>query len=241
MIKKLKNQQGSYTLEALISLTAFVIVIMLAYMQVKAVIAEQIMQHAVDNISQQVASYVYIIDRAGLVLQHSDDELQNTNGLITTTTKNFNDMSGLISKIFSSGEVNSGTAKDISSSFSTFIDGVVTGIQKIDVKKEGKEAAKQLGEDLIKTASNYGMSKLYDLLLDCYLPMDRADFCKVFNIKPESISFSSSRIFPTNKNNSIFVAVSYDAYPAYRFANVGEHRVIKCAYTAAWVKSNAND
>lgn len=73
---------------------------MLAYMQVKAVIAEQIMQHAVDNISQQVASYVYIIDRAGLVLQHSDDELQNTNGLITTTTKNFNDMSGLISKIF---------------------------------------------------------------------------------------------------------------------------------------------
>lgn len=62
MIKKLKNQQGSYTLEALISLTAFVIVIMLAYMQVKAVIAEQIMQHAVDNISQQVASYVYIID-----------------------------------------------------------------------------------------------------------------------------------------------------------------------------------
>ena len=40
------DEKGSYTLEALIALTSFVIVIMLVYSQVKAVIGEQIIQHA---------------------------------------------------------------------------------------------------------------------------------------------------------------------------------------------------
>lgn len=240
MIQNLKKQQGSYTLEALISLSAFLLVIMLAYMQVKALIAEQIMQHAVCDMSQQVASYVYILDRAGLVIQHSDDELSDTNNLITTTTKNFQDMSGLVTKVFSSGDINSGTAKEMSDSFSMFIDGIVTGIQEIDWEKQLTDAGKEIGDDLLKSISNQCMNGLYGHMLESYLPMDLKSFCKVFNIKEGSISFEESRVFPSDANNSIFVAVSYEAYPAFRFANVGEHKVVKCAYTAAWVKSNAN-
>jgi len=238
-MEKLRKQNGSYTLEALISLTAFVLVIMLAYMQVKAVIAEQIMQHAVNNISQQVASYVYVLDRAGLVIQHAEDELSDTNTLVNTTVSNFNEMSEVVSGIFSSKEINSGTAKDVSSSFTKFIEGIVNGIQNNDWKAQGKSALLLAGDDMTKQIANYGMGALYPLLLENYLPMDKASFCKVFNIKEDSISFELSKVFPTEKNNSIFVAVSYDAYPAYRFADIGERKVIKCAYSAAWVKSNA--
>ena len=240
MIQNMKKQQGSYTLEALISLTAFLLVIMLAYMQVKAVIAEQIMQHAVNDMSQQMASYVYILDRAGLVIEHSEDELSDTNSLIGTTASNFSEMSGVVSKIFSSGEVNSGTAKDMSDSFSKFVDGIVTGIKNTDWKGQAKDAGKLLADESLKKIANTGMDALYPLLLENYLPMDKASFCKVFNIREDTISFKLSRVFPTTDNNSVFIAVSYNAYPAFRFANVGEHKVIKCAYSAAWVKSNAN-
>ena len=50
---------------------AMVIAIAFVYSQIKVVICESIMQHAVDNMALEMSSYVYIIDKLGLI-SHSE-------------------------------------------------------------------------------------------------------------------------------------------------------------------------
>lgn len=258
------DEKGSYTLEALIALTSFVVVIMLVYSQVKAVIGEQIIQHAVNDIAKQVSSYVYVLDRAGLVIQHAADENQGINKLgstiddtIKTAQGNIGQMSDLLGTIFKGDD--SGKAMNIGDTFKQFADGIQKGysdaksgitdagqqIKNMDWKKEGKDAAVAAADNALKMAANLGLKELYGALLNCYLPMEQEKFCKFFCIKQmdngKYFDFSLSKAFPNSDNNSIFVAVTYSQYPQYRFANVGERKIVKGAYTAAWVKSNAHE
>lgn len=251
------DEKGSYTLEALIALTSFVIVIMLVYSQVKAVIGEQIIQHAVNDIAKQVSSYVYVLDRAGLVIQHSKDENQGINKLgstidstIDTTKKNIGQMSDLLGDIFKGDD--SGKAMNIGDTFKQFASDLNSGltdaigqVKDMDWQSEGKDLLTDGADHALKLAANLGLKELYGALLNCYLPMEQEKFCKFFCIKQmdngKYFDFSLSKAFPNSDNNSIFVAVTYSQYPQYRFANVGERKIVKGAYTAAWVKSNAHE
>lgn len=248
-IRNINNESGSYSLEALVSLTAFVLVIMLAYSQIKSMICESIMQQAVSNMAQQVSSYVYVIDRAGFVIQHSDDELSGSDKTINAagevvssagevvgdissiTDGNFDQLSDIVGKLFG-GDGGDGSIKNMTSSFKAFIDTV----KGVDWKKEGVDALKASGDRALKMLGNDIFDEIYKDMLRSYLPSDLDTFQRYFNIS--DISFEQSALFPNDKNNSIFVAVTYTAHPQFRIGGFGDRKVIKYAYTAAWVKSN---
>lgn len=83
MLKSEKSSEsGSYTMEACVSLVAFLVAIMFVYSQIKVMICENIMQHAVDSMASEMATYVYVLNRAGFIIEHRDDELSGTNGVV---------------------------------------------------------------------------------------------------------------------------------------------------------------
>lgn len=254
---KLKNENGSYSLEALIALTSFVLILMLTYSQIKSMIAESIMQHAVSSMSQQVATYVYVLDKAGLVIEHSSDELSKSNEIyvagekvvtnvsdIGTTISNgvsngLDGISAMLETLFSDSDSTKGSAKSMATSFKDFIEKVGT-ITADDLKTEGTDAARIAGEKLVKNLADAALAEVYNGMLDGYLPSERDNFCRYFNIRKDSISFSKSKVFPTLDNNSVMVVVEYVTYPEYKLGNLGDRTVYRCAYSAAWVKSNQN-
>ena len=59
MINKFRSETGSYTIEACVSLVFFLVAIMFIYSQIKALIAESIIQNAVNSMAKETASYVY--------------------------------------------------------------------------------------------------------------------------------------------------------------------------------------
>lgn len=248
---KRSNERGSYTLEAMISLVAFLVVIMAAYSYVKTMIAETIMQRAVSNMSAQISSYVYILDRAGLIISHKSNEFDDLNNTVkkgeeligqgmqtyenisACTNGNLDQMTELVGTLFGDGD---GSMKGTVSSFKDFI----SVAKQVDWKNAAKNSGRLALEDLVKSGANSALSNLYNNMLDEFLPMDRDSFCKAFNIDKNSISFKYSAIFPTTDNNSVFVAVEYSVLPKYRIPGMTPRKTIKCALNAAWVSSNAN-
>lgn len=245
------SECGSYTLEALVALVAFLVVIMAAYSYVKTMIAESFMQRAVSNMSAQLSSYVYVLDRAGFIIQHSDDEFDDINttignaGTVINQGKqmyedvsacangNLDQMTGVIDTLFGDEE---GGMKGMVSSFGEFI----KAAKKVNWKDTAKNAGRLALEDLVKSGANMALNEMYNNMLDEFLPMDRDSFCKAFNIDKDSITFKHSAIFPTTDNNSVFVAVEYKVLPKYRIPGMTPRKTIKCALNAAWVSSNAN-
>lgn len=245
---KQRSERGSYTLEALIALVAFIVVIMAAYSFVKTMIAESIMQRAVSNISAQISTYVYVIDRAGLIVQHSDDEFSGANNAISQgastvqqakntvnsiTNANFDQMSELVTTLFGDGD---DSLKGVANSFKQFVEVA----KSVDWAETAKDTGKLAVENLVKSGANAVLENIYDSMLDDFLPADRETFCRMYNIDIDSVSFEHSAIFPTNDNDSIFVAVEYTVKPQFNFPGLSDRTIIKCAFNAAWVSSNAN-
>lgn len=249
------SQEGSYTIEACISLVAFIIAIMFIYAQIKGLICESIMQSAVNNMAKETASYVYILDRMGLVIQHSDDDLEYSNSVIDDVSGNVNqltdDFNDLLSTLFGDGgaenitsitSIDGSTVSGDASSIADSIKNIINVVKNIDVDKvkaEGPDALIYGAESGAKALGNTSLAAYYKWKLSAYLPSSMENFCKFYSVDPNTISFSLSRVFPTDKNNTVLVAVEYDTSSVLLSVPVKRH-VVKYAYTAAWVKSNAN-
>lgn len=256
--KDIRKESGSYTIEASISLVVFMIAIMFVYTQIKVMICESIMQHAVNNMAAEMATYVYVLDRAGLIIDTNPDDFKDLDNAINAagnaygSTQNFvTDSIDTFTNVYSSlegGDVTSaastvqskwGDMKGEAGSMVDSIKNMVTMIEKVDWKETGTNGVQAMGANALKRISNEVLSNFYNWKLESYLPADRDAFCKNFLIDQESINFDYSRIFPTNANNNILVVVSYETLPAFKMFPV-KRKVVKVACTAAWVKSNAN-
>lgn len=253
------DESGSYTIEACISLVAFLLAIMFVYMQIKTMVCETIMQHAVNGMATEMATYVYVLNRAGLVINNNADKFKDVDNAYEAAkdaysntssfyTKNINtftdiyteleggDIKGAASTAYSSAKGFSGDAGSVVAS----IKNMVEMIKNIDVQQTAKDGVRAAGENALKKGSNIVLGQYYNWKLDAYLPGSRADFCKAYMIDPDSISFENSRIFPTVKNDNVLVAVTYETKPAFNFIP-GNRKIVKVGCTAAWVKSNVNE
>lgn len=258
-IKKYLSENGSYSIEASVSLIAFLIAIMFVYTQIKTMIGESIMQHAVDNMAAEMSTYVYVLDRAGLIIDENKDQFSALdNGIAAAgdaysstksfVTKNIDAFTDVYSAL-EDGDVNSaaynvqsnweGMTGDAGSMVSS-IKNMVKMLQQVDWGTTAAGAARAGGAEALKSlANNVLLSNFYNWKLESYLPTDREKFCKNYLIDPDSIDFQSySKILPDNK--SIVVAISYETQPAFRMFPV-KRKIVKVAYIAAWVKDNANN
>lgn len=243
MKKKLRSKKGYVTIEAILSLVFFLMAIMFIYSQIKVVIAENIMQNAVNNMAKEVSSYVYILDKLGMILEHKEDEGKDINTAIKDTKATAETCIGDLKAIF-------GDDDDMVGNLQKFVDDVKSGGTKIknDAENIDKDDLKEAGvlaaESAVKVGSNFILSKFYTARVKKYLPMDEDKFCRYFNIEFEegksAFSFDASRVFPTLDNNSVFVAVTYQTESPIKFIPL-KRKICKYAYSAAWVSSNANE
>lgn len=246
MTKIKENSRGYITIETIISLAFFTLAIMFVYFQIKVVIAENILQNAVNNMAKEVSSYVYILDKLGLILEHTDDENKNVNALIGDGKGAIDNVIDFTGSLFGGDGSNS---DDMASAMRDFVNALKEDKQKLvdDInnlnKNDLKNAGITAGENAVKGLANIALASYYDGRLDRYLPMEREKFCRHFNIDiPEggkAFSFDASRVFPTIDNDSVLVAVTYNTTSPIKFINL-KRKICKYAYSGAWVSSSTN-
>lgn len=248
MKKKLISERGSYTIEATVSLLTMIVAIAFVYSMVKMVIAENIMQHAVDNMALEVSSYVYILDRAGLVIHADENTLQGSNQATSagveavnsakkayqTFSENSSNLTDLIGLLDTSEGTAGGSLKSDATNMTVSIKKMFEEIKSIDVDKEFAQGATLAADGLVTLLADKIMSNFYLWKLDAYLPMDKEQFCKSYYIDENSISFENSRVFPGASNNTILVVVEYETTSPYSLFPI-KRKVVKQAYTAAWL------
>ncbi len=243
-MRKFRNESRGYvTIETILSLSFFVLAIMFVYSQIKTVIAENIMQNAVNCMAKEASSYVYILDRLGMILEHDGDENQDINGLIESGNGAVNEIVDFTNNLF--GDTGS---DDMAAAMDQFINSVsaskselVDGLNKLD-KEDLKNAGITAGENAVKGLSNTVLADYYSTRLGEYLPMEKEKFCRVYGIEYNGgnpFSFASSRVFPTSDCDSVLVAVTFDTKSPVSFIPL-KRKICKYAYAGAWVSSNKN-
>lgn len=256
---KIQKENGSYTIEASITLVVFMIAIMFIYTQIKVMVCESIMQHAVDNMAAEMSTYVYVLDRAGLIIDTNPEDFKDLDNAIYAAgeaygssrefvTGNIDTFANVYSAL-EGGNV-TGAANTLQSQWGEMsgdagsmvdsIKNLVKMLKTVDWKQTSEDSVQAVGANALKRISNEVLSNFYNWKLESYLPTDRDKFCKNYLIAPESVNFKYSRIFPTSENNNIVVAVSYETKPAFKMFPL-KRKVVKVACTAAWVTSNTNN
>ncbi|MGN1119405.1 MAG: hypothetical protein ACI4Q4_03535 [Oscillospiraceae bacterium] len=266
MLKKLRSESGAYSIEATISLMALVIAVAFVYTQVRVIICESIMQHAVDNMAMEVSSYVYILDKLGIVIHPDGTELESANAaaqqgkqFIDTAketrdslSQKFDNYSQILTSItgdkaptINIDEAANQITTDINDikgagdSMVTSIKAIIEIAKKGDWKTEATQAGVIVADSAVTVLADKYMSEFYDWKLSAYLPMDKESFYKSYYIEPDSVSFSKSKVFPGTKNNTILVCVEYTTKPVFSWFPV-RRKIVKQAYTAAWLADPAN-
>jgi len=253
-----KNERGSYTLEACISLMAMVIAVAFVYSQVKVVICESIMQHAVDNMALEMSSYVYILDKLGVVAHHDEEEVKLLNeagqhaseavghgkdlindvGDMGKTLENIPDLLSLLEKkddITASGQ----KAVDDGKSMVDSIKHMIELIKSDGFLEQLKNGGGILVEGAATNVLNNIAAEYFDWKLDSYLPSDRKTFCKEYCVDETSISFKNSKLLPGMSNNTILVVVEYKTNSPFAMFPI-KRQVVKQAFTAAWLADPGN-
>lgn len=258
-LSRLRREGGSATLEACISLMTLVIGIAFVYSLVKVVVAESIMQHAVDNMAMEVSSYLYIADKTGLVT-HTDPDADPTNadkmanevyniGNDVQKMTDFSELIGVLNKddsapvsfseIKDAGVNTAKNIKDAGSAMMSSIQCIISIAQTADWSKELRENGYNTVEAGVTLGVDAMMEYFYLWKLDSYLPCDRETFCKQYFIEEDSITFNYSRVFPGTSNNTILVAVEYKTTSPFSMFPI-QRTIIRQAYTAAWLVDPAN-
>lgn len=246
MINKCRSESGSYTIEACVSLLFFLIAVMFIYSQIKALIAESIVQNAVNSMAKETASYVYVLDRAGVIVNNSAYNTAASDSLYENVNNAMDGFTGLMSDMYTDNgsggkSINiNGIEGDATSMIDSLknIYSIASNTSKEEFVSNAKALAVGSGEGITKMLGNELMSYYYRWKLNAYLPMDYSVFCSYFLIDGE-ISFSNSRVFPSQANNSILVVAEYDTSDPFK-AFPRKRHVAKYAFTAAWVSSNTN-
>lgn len=253
-----RSERGSYTVEATISLTAFMIAIAFIYLQVRAMICENMMQNVANNLALEMSTYTYILDKAGLIAEHADEELATMNAaveagetvvasgnqlykdaqaMVSGFPEKIGDFAALLGSLYNDGK---GGIADSIKTLADSLQGLGTALQNVNWTGESKVALRNAVETAIKKVINEILEDFYLYRMNSYLPGERSSFCKSYWINEESISFEKSRFLPDKDNNSIAVIVTYETVSPFKSLPIGSRTVTKCAYTAAWVESNTN-
>lgn len=234
------------------------VAIMFVYSQIKVLIAENIMQSAVNNMAREVASYVYLLDKVNLVVVHKEGETENADNAVSegkaaveSGREALDETIYLVTGLFSAEGMEQAISdpesvkedfegiKGDATSMVDSLKNMVSAIKSMS-EDEWKTLGRNAGEEGVKALGNLALSEFFEWKIDAYLPMESERFYKSFMIDPESVSFEKTRIFPVSGKYDILVAVEYDTSSPFRDFPLERH-IVKYSLSAAWVKMNANN
>ncbi len=242
----IKSENGSYMVEACISLLFFLMVIYLIFMQVNTMIVESVLQKSVDNYAMEISSYSYILKRANLIIEHDDNELTSTQSAINSGKQLFSDaratyddlfaggddLGSLIEGLYSNPGKISSDVNTIGSSLKAFIE----AIKGIDWKKDGIDLGRYAAESAVKIGINNALSAYCDNKTrdGAYLPKNYSDFCKAYYIMDNNIEYKV-KFMPDDKNNTVFISVKCKIDVPFTIPGFDSRTVVKTAYSPLWV------
>lgn len=263
------GEKGSASLEACVSLAAFIVAVAFVYSQIQVVICENIMQNAVNNMAMEVSSYVYILDKIGLVSHEKYEGLEEVNDLkddvvevgqqaqivVDDANQMMSDFESALNVLHgglnrqnasqaldkSQAALNSG--QKLTGDASSMIDSIKNIFQivkSINWTDVGKDGLGYTLDAAMDTVGNSVLSMYYEWKLPGYVPGKDLDaFCRSFNVEKDTISFSQSRLFPGGMNNTVLVVVSYETRSPFSWFPF-DRKIVKKAYTAAWLADPSN-
>lgn len=232
------RENGSYTIEACISLFAFLITIYIVFLQINTMVAESVLQKAVDNVAVEVSSYSYILKRIGIIPEHSDDEMSSTQNAIDSGKKTYSDFNGIAGNVseFVSGlfENPKGGVEEISNlgaSLGAFVD----ALKNIDWKTDLTSAGRFVLEEGVKYAINAALSSHYTSRVEkgMYLPTSYENFKSTYHTENLKISV---KFMPDDNNDTVLVYASCDVLSPIKFPGLEKRVVTKVAYSPLWVQ-----
>ena len=242
MNMKLKSEKGSYTVEACISLFAFLIAIYFVFLQINTLILENVLQKAANNAAIEISCYSYILDRIGVIPNHDKDEMKSTQNAIDTgkatekAISDFTDKSGGISS-FVKGlfEDPDGTIEGVNNIGASLGD-FVKALEGINWQEDLKTAGKYSVEQIAKSGINFALSSLYDSRIKSgmYLPTSYDKFCKAYQLRDKDLEFKVM-FMPDDNNNTVLVSVSCSVYSPIKIPGFDKRTIVKTAYSPLWV------
>ena len=235
---KFNSEKGSYTIEACISLFAFLVATYIVFLQINTMLVESIMQKAVNNVAMEISSYSYILSKTGIIPKHEEGEAADFNEafnageeVISHFESISGDMAGFVTGLFENPEGAEETVNNVSASLGAFIE----SLGKVDWKANFKTAGRYAGEEFAKAGINWVLSAFYDQQVKngVYLPQSYESFCKLYNISGD-ISYQVYYM-PDINNNTVLVSVTCKIRSPIRFPGFGEKVIVKTAYSPLWL------
>lgn len=235
---KKENEKGSYTIEACISLFAFLIAIYVVFLQINTMVAECVLQKAVDNVAVEISSFSYILKRVGIIPEHDENEMNSTINAINsgkTAYENFNstagDISGFVGGLFENPNKAVEDVSNLGASLASFVEALKSVNWKEDLVSAGRYTIEAGVKKGINTALNYFY--LSRIKKGMYLPAKYEDFCRVYHVGDMSVNIN---FMPTAQNNTVLVYVKCTVNSPIKFPGLEKREVVKVAYSPLWVK-----
>lgn len=245
---KKKSERGSYTIEACISLLAFLFTIYTVYLQINTLVLENVLQKAVNNAAIEISCYSYVLGRIGIIPDHSDgDGMDQANAafgagknaveVTQTEIDNFKNKSGSIAEfvggLFEDPHGMVDGVNNIGASIKDFLN----ELQAVDDwKAVGKTTLSYGLESAAKAGINGILSGFYDRRIQSgmYLPTTYDGFCHLYAIRDKDIHFKVVYM-PDQNNNTVLVSVSCTVHPLIKIPGIEKRTVVKTAYSPLWL------
>ncbi len=241
----IRSENGSYTVEACISLFLFLMVIYVVFLQINTMIVENVLQKAVNSFAMDVSGYSYILDRAGLLYESKTTDnidnasskgaavYNNTKGAYDKYVAGSEDMGSFVSKLYEDPEGAKSDLTSVGNSFKDFL-GAIKSLKPDDFKTVGRQGA----VELIKCGINSLISVYCEgkLKNGAYLPMQYDDFCRVYNIADGKIDISAQFMSGDKNNFTVLIWAECDINSPLHISLFDHRKIVKAAYSPLWVK-----
>lgn len=240
------RESGSYTIEACVSLLFFLVTVYIVFLQINTMIVENVLQKAVDSFATEISGYSYILDRAGLIVNHGDDDGKHFDEVYHAGEKtveeskeaynkffgNSDSIGDFVAGLYSNPESVKDSATSVGDAFKEFL-----GSMKSVTKEDWAGLAKEGVEQVLKGAISLGCTSYCNSQIEngAYLPMSHSDFCRVYHIDKNNFTFGAS-FMPGDTNNSVLIWVKCDVLSPFSLQGFGTRTVVKTAYCPLWVK-----
>lgn len=242
---KIRSENGSYTVEACLTLTFFLIVIYFLFLQVNTMILENVLQKATNNFAVEISGFSYILDRANLVYEAKDTPSINNavnsgkeaySSAADTYSKYITDSEGmgdLVAGLYSDPGGAASDLKSVGSSFKAFISAIK------DLKPEDfKNLGKHTGVEIIKTGINAAISSFCTSKLKdgAYLPLDYNTFCETYRVENNEIKIGVDFMAGDTDNYTVFIWAECYVKAPVNIPGFDKRRVVKASYSPLWIK-----
>ncbi len=255
----MKENKGSMTIEACISLTIFFMVFVTILYIMRIVFAYGIVQHALNQTAKEFSTYSYYYAISGLgdingQINSSTaagvDKFDNTINNVINVYDSFNTLAGSVTEASSSiagGNISSAvnSIKSVSGSYSDFKNSLGTAAETIkSVATDPIGSIKAVGSVLLRSGNESAKTFLCGELARSFMAkyIEDGDYSdadrRLKNLRIidglDGINFGASEFWSPNSQNEILLVACYTIDPVFPFKFVDEVQMVNTVRVRGW-------